>query len=205
MPDKPPSDIAFTDAVKAEQTKRGSRAAYAKMERGRGWATTVTGDLRAFLAERDSCYLATANAKGQPYIQHRGGPPGFVRVLDEHTLGFADYAGNRQYITTGNLAENPQAFLFFMDYAHQQRIKIWGTAALVDDPALVARLMPPDYDARGERALLFTVRAWDANCPQHIPQKFDAADVAAALVQRDARIAELEAEVAALKGDKVTN
>jgi hypothetical protein len=128
---RPSSDVAFTPAVKAEQTKRGSRAAYARRERGEGWSTTIDEELRAFLAERDSCYLATANAEGQPYIQHRGGPPGFVRVLDDRTLGFVDYAGNRQFITLGNLAENDRAFLFFMDYARRRRIKVWGTRSRV--------------------------------------------------------------------------
>ncbi|HEY4240411.1 MAG TPA: pyridoxamine 5'-phosphate oxidase family protein [Kofleriaceae bacterium] len=195
-----PSDVAFSDAVKAEQVKHGSRAAYAKLERGRGWATTATPALREFLAERDSCYLATANAKGQPYIQHRGGPRGFVRVLDERTLGFADFAGNRQFITTGNLVENDQAFLFFMDYAHHQRIKIWGTAKMVEgDAALLAKLMPPDYDAHAERALVFSIHAWDANCPQHIPTKLDLADVTALVDKLQARIAALEAENAKLR------
>ena len=143
------------------------------------------------------------NSAGQPYIQHRGGPKGFIRVLDDKTLGFADFVGNRQYITTGNLAENDQAFLFLMDYAHRRRVKIWGEARVVDDdPALVKSLMPKGYKARPEQVIVFTVSAWDTNCPQHIPQKFDAADVAAALAARDQRIAELEAEVAALKREE---
>jgi hypothetical protein len=192
---RPSSDVAFTPAVKAEQTKRGSRAAYARMERGEGWSTTIDDELRAFLAERDSCYLATANAEGQPYIQHRGGPPGFVRVLDDRTLGFVDYAGNKQFITLGNLAENDRAFLFFMDYAHRRRIKVWGRARVVEgDSALLARLMPEGYAARGERVILFAVDAWDVNCPQHIPQKIDAADARAAVARLEARVRELEGE-----------
>lgn len=195
-----PSDVAFTDTVKAIQTRLGSRAGYARMEQGHGWQTTITDDLAAFIAERDSVYLATVNADGQPYIQHRGGPKGFLRVLDERTLGFADYRGNRQYISMGNLQDNPKIHLFMMDYAHQQRIKLWGEAEVrEDDPALLARLMPEGYAARPERVFLLHVTAWDANCPQHIPQRFDAQDVAAALQARDHRIAELEAELARLR------
>ena len=195
------SDVAFTASVKAVQQRRGSRQAYRRIEEKGGWRTTVTPELAAFLAERDSVYLATANAKGQPYIQHRGGPKGFVRILDEKTLGFVDYAGNRQYISTGNLAENDQAFLFLPDYAHRRRIKIWGRAKVVEnDPELMARLMPSGYRARGEQVILFAIEAWDANCPQHIPQLLDAAEVAAAFEQLERRIGELEAENARLRG-----
>lgn len=194
------SDVAFTPTVKALQAKKGSRASYARMEARGGWQTVITPDLAAFVSAQTSLFLATASADGQPYVQHRGGPAGFVRVLDEKTLAFADYSGNRQYISTGNLADNPKAFLFLIDYAHRRRIKIWGTARMVDDdPALIEQLMPAGYPARPEQAILFTVSAWDANCPQHIPQRFEAADVAAALDERDARIAELEAEVARLR------
>ena len=196
------SDVAFSPAVKQIQAGKGSRAHYAQQEQ-RGWRTEVDDNLAAFLAETSSFYLATASADGQPYIQHRGGPQGFLKVLDKHTLAFADFAGNRQYITLGNLSENPKAYIFVMDYAHRRRVKIWGTARVVeDDDALVQSMMPKGYRARGEQVILFTVAAWDTNCPQHIPQKFDAADVAAALAARDARIAELEAEVAALRGEK---
>ncbi|MDX2022559.1 MAG: pyridoxamine 5'-phosphate oxidase family protein [Deltaproteobacteria bacterium] len=192
-----PSDIAFTDTVKAIQKSKGSRHAYARMEQGEGWETTITEDLAAFIFEQTSVYLATANALGQPYIQHRGGPKGFLRVIDEHTLGFADFRGNRQYISLGNLAENPKAHLFLMDYTHQRRVKIWGVAKVVeDDPDLVASLMPQGYEAKPERAILFTVKAWDSNCPQHIPIRLEAADVNAALAMRDKRIGELEAELA---------
>jgi len=153
------------------------------------------------LADSNSIYLATASSDGQPYIQHRGGPKGFIKVLDSQTLAFTDFAGNRQYITQGNLAENPKAYIFVMDYAHRRRVKIWGEARIVeDDPALTDSLTPRGYKARPEQAILFKVSAWDTNCPQHIPQKFDAADVAAALAARDARIAELEAELATIKG-----
>lgn len=195
------SDVAFTPAVKAIQSRKGSRSAYARMESQGGWATAITPDLAAFIAAQTSVFLATANAQGQPYIQHRGGPPGFLQVLDEHTLGFADFNGNRQFISSGNLAENPKAHLFLIDYTMRQRIKLWGTARVIDDdPDLIERLMPPDYKAKGEQAMLFSVAAWDANCPQHIPQRLEAGDVARALQSRDERIAELEAEIRRLKG-----
>ncbi|NGM21767.1 pyridoxamine 5'-phosphate oxidase [Roseomonas stagni] len=193
----PSSDVAFTPAVKEIQARRGSRGSYARMEARGGWATTVAPDLAAFIAEQTSVFLATANAEGQPYIQHRGGPAGFLRVLDDRTLGFADFRGNRQYITLGNLAENPRAHLFLIDYAHRRRIKIWGRARVVeDDPALLDRLRMPGDPTPVEQAILFEIEAWDANCPQHIPQRFEAADVAAALAARDARIAALEAMLA---------
>lgn len=196
------SDVAFSPAVKAIQARKGSREAYARSEQ-RGWRTEVDDNLAAFLADANSFYFATAAADGQPYIQHRGGPKGFLKVLDKQTLAFTDYAGNQQFITQGNLSENPKAYIFVMDYAHRRRVKIWGEARVVeDDEALTTSLMPKDYRARPEQVILFKIAAWDTNCPQHIPQKFDAADVAAALAARDARIAELEAEVAALKGEK---
>jgi len=195
------SDIAFTPTVKAIQTRKGSRSGYAHVEENGGWRTEVDDNLAAFLAEANSFFLATASADGQPYMQHRGGPKGFVKILDKQTLAFADYSGNRQYITQGNLAENPKANIFIMDYAHRRRVKLWGTARVVeDDPALMRSLMPQGYRAKPEQVILFTIAAWDTNCPQHIPQKFDAADVAAVLAARDARIAELEAELATLKG-----
>jgi predicted pyridoxine 5'-phosphate oxidase superfamily flavin-nucleotide-binding protein len=185
--------------VKAVQTRKGLRPAYRRIEERGGWRTEITPDLAAFIAAQISIFLATANRDGQPYIQHRGGPPGFLHVLDARTIAFADFAGNRQYITLGNLADNPKAQLFLIDYAHQRRVKIWGEARVVeDDDALIARLMPEGYKARPEQAILFTVAAWDVNCSQHIPQRIDAADVAAALAARDRRIAELEAEVAQL-------
>jgi uncharacterized protein len=195
----PSSDVAFTPSVKAMQERRGSRSGYRKMEERGGWRTTVTPDLAAFLAERDSAYFATASRAGQPYVQHRGGPKGFIRVLDENTLAFADYAGNRQYITAGNLLENDQAHLFLMDYARRRRIKIWGRAKVVEDAETIAKLMPEGYAARPEQAIVFTIEAWDSNCPQHIPQKFDAADVAATLAKLQARIGDLEAENASLR------
>jgi predicted pyridoxine 5'-phosphate oxidase superfamily flavin-nucleotide-binding protein len=194
------SDVAFTPAVKAIQARKGSRDAYARVEQNGGWRTEIDENLAAFLSQTNSMYFATASADGQPYIQHRGGPKGFVRILDKNTIAFADYGGNRQYITQGNLSENPKAHIFIMDYAHRRRVKIWGEARIIDDdPALLKSLMPVGYKARPEQVILFRISAWDTNCPQHIPQKFDAADVAAALASRDARIAELEAELAKSK------
>src|SRR6201994_3406140 len=196
------SDVAFTPAVKAIQARKGSRATYAHVEERGGWRTEIDDHLAAFVTDANSMYLATASAYGQPYVQHRGGPKGFIRILDKNTLAFADYSGNRQYITQGNLSENPKAHIFVMDYAHRRRVKIWGEARVVDDdPALTRSLMPQGYKARPEQVILFKIEAWDTNCPQHIPQKFDAADVAQALAVRDQRILELEAELAALKGE----
>src|SRR4051794_10144423 len=195
-----PSDVAFTPSVKSVQERKGSRPAYARMEQRGGWQSRITPDLAQFVAAQTSVFLATANADGQPYIQHRGGPPGFLHVLDDRTIAFADFAGNRQYITQGNLADNPMAHLFLIDYAHRKRVKLWGTARVVEgDAELVAELMPQGYKARPEQVMLFTVSAWDSNCSQHIPQRFEAADVAAALSERDARMAALEAEVKALR------
>ena len=197
----PSSDVAFTPRVKAVQEARGSRAAYARVEAQGGFRIDIDDDLRAFLAGANSAYLATASAAGQPYVQHRGGPKGFIRVVSARTLGFADYRGNRQYISTGNLSENPQAFLFLMDYAHRRRVKIWGRARVVEgDAALIAALMPKGYVAKPEQAILFDIDAWDTNCPQHIPQKFDAAEIEAVITRLESRIAELEAENARLKG-----
>ncbi len=194
------SDIAFTPAVKAIQARKGSRNAHAQREQRGAWETAVTPELADFIARQRSIFLATANAAGQPYIQHRGGPPGFLHVVDEHTLAFADFRGNRQYISQGNLQENAQAFIFLIDYSLRQRIKIWGCARVVEgEEALMKTLMPDGYKARPEQVLLFTVQAWDANCPQHIPQRFEAEDVARAIAERDERIAALEDEVAQLR------
>ena len=201
------SDVAFTPAVKAIQARKGSREAYARVEENGGWRTEIDEKLAGFLASTNSVYLATATRDGQPYIQHRGGPKGFVKVLDKNTIAFTDYGGNQQFLTQGNLSENPRAHIFIMDYAHRRRVKIWGEARVVeDDPALTQSLMPKGYRARPEQVIIFKISAWDTNCPQHIPQKFDAADVAAAMAEasakieeRDARIAALEAEIAKLK------
>ncbi len=190
------SDVAFTPAVKDVQSRLGSRNGYANMERGRGWANTITDDLRAFIAQRDSFYLGTASADSQPYIQHRGGPPGFLKVLDDQTLAFADFSGNRQYISLGNLNENNQAFIFLMDYANQRRVKIWGTAEVVeDDPAVLKRLADPEYVGNPQRAFVFHVEAWDVNCPQHITQRFTREEISAQVEQLQSRVDALEAEI----------
>lgn len=197
-----PSDIAFTPAVKSIQRQKGSRPRYSRMELHGGWRTTVTPELMEFLADLDMFYLGTANAEGQPYIQYRGGSPGFLKVLDEHTLGFADFGGNRQYITLGNLSENPKAFLFLMDYAKRQRVKLWGTARVVDnDPALLETLRDAAYPGEVERAILFTVEAWDVNCPQHIHPRFSQRQIAPVIEPLRRRIADLEAEVRSLKSN----
>ncbi len=194
------SDIAFTPAVKQLQERHGSRRTYADMEqRTEDWSDVITGDLAAFVAQRNSFYLSTVNAQGQPYIQHRGGPRGFLSVLDEKRLAFADFKGNRQYITTGNLSETSKAFIFLMDYMGRQRVKVWGRAEVSEDPALIERLTIAGYRGRPERAIVFTVDAWNANCPQHIPLKYDEEVVAQAMQKLDARIKSLESELAALK------
>ena len=196
---RPVSDIAFTPAVKAEQERHGSRAGYARMQEKGGWTATITPDLAAFIAERDSFYLSTASADGQPYSQHRGGKPGFLKVLDERTLAFADFRGNRQYITAANLSENPRAFIFLMDYANRRRIKVWGRARVDDDPALVARLHDADYKAQPEQAIVFTVEAWDVNCPQHITPRRTGAEYETIIGGLRERIKNFEDQVAALR------
>ena len=194
------SDIAFTPSVKAIQTHKGSRRGYANVEQRGSWETRIAPELAHVIEGQISVFLGTASKDGQPYIQHRGGPPGFLKVLDESTIGFADFTGNRQYISQGNLSDNPKAILFLIDYGARQRVKIWGTARVVEgDAELIAKLMPEGYKARPEQAILFTVTAWDANCPQHIPLRFEAAQVAAVLAERDARIKALEAELARLR------
>ena len=193
-----PSDIAFTPAVKAIQSRKGSRNSYARMEQSGGWQTTVSSDLTEFLADLDMFYLGTTNAAGQPYIQYRGGPPGFLKVIDDRTLAFADFGGNRQYISVGNLSENPKAFLFLMDYANSRRVKVWGTATVVEgDSELMAKLSDPAYPGRVERAIVFTVEAWDVNCPQHIHKRYSQSQVAPVIEQLRARIEELEAQLEA--------
>ncbi len=195
------SDIAFTPTVKAAQEQRGSRRSYARMEQKGGWHDTITDDLAAFLAARDSFYLATTNSEGQPYIQHRGGPPGFLKAIGPRTLAFADFGGNKQYITLGNLADNPRAFIFLMDYPNRRRIKVWGRVRVVEgDADLIAKLAEPGYEARPERAILFEIEAWDVNCPQHITPRFTAEQVDESVVRLMARVAELEEKVAALRG-----
>lgn len=194
------AELAYSPAVKAIQQRLGARAENAEIERQAG-NTEITPELEAYLAGCVSFYLATASKKGQPYVQHRGGPAGFLMALDSLTLGFFDVKGNSQYVTLGNLSENPQAMIFVMDYARRRRLKIWGRAEIVeDDRAFIERVTPRDMTNRFvPRAIRFHVAAWDINCPQFIPQLFSVDDLEAATAAMGARIKELEAEVAVLK------
>lgn len=195
------SDIAFTEEVKAIQKRKGSRGAYERMEQNGGWATRITPQLADFIADQRSVFLGSANAQGQPYIQHRGGPAGFLKVLDDTHIAFADFKGNRQFITSGNLAENDQSFLFLIDYANSARVKIWGTARVVeDDPELLERLMPntDQYRAHPEQVIIFHVKAWDRNCPQHIPRRHDEEVVARLIKDQADRITGMEEEITRL-------
>ncbi len=193
------ASIVFTPAVQTAQAERGSARAYAQRVAD-GFPDTVTPELAAYIAEQDTAFLATATKDGAPYIQHRGGPKGFIKVIDSKTLGFADYRGNRQYITLANLGENDRAFLFLLDPARRQRIKIWGHARVVEnDAALVEKLFDAGYQAKPERAILFTVDAWDVNCPQHIVTRFTETEITELMGAVARKIAELEAENARLK------
>jgi len=196
------SDIAFTESVKAIQSRKGSREIYARLEQKGSWPTEITPDLAAHVARQRSFFLATVNSNGQPYIQHRGGPPGFLKVIDKKTLAFADFKGNKQYISQGNLAENPKAFIFLIDYVSRIRFKIWGSAKVIEDqPELLAELMPSrdEYLARAEQVIVFTVETWDRNCPQHIPRRIEREDVEKLLGERDRRIEELDEQIRLLK------
>jgi hypothetical protein len=191
-----PEDVLFSDAVKAEQARLGSRPMFEKRE----WKTEITDDLRQFLGVIDTFFFATASADGRPYIQHRGGPPGFLKTIGTHTLAFADFAGNRQYITLGHLKENDRAHIFILHFATQQRVKLWGRARVIEnDTELMERLVDPAYKARPQRAIVFTLEAWDVNCTQHIVPRYSEAEVAPGLERLVARIKELEDEVARLK------
>lgn len=191
-----PEDVLFSPAVKAEQERLGSRP----MFENRAWKTEITDDLRQFLDAIDTFFFATASADGRPYIQHRGGPPGFLKTIGTHTLAFADFAGNRQYITLGHLKENDRAHIFILHFATQQRVKLWGRARVVEnDPELMERLVDPAYRARPQRAIVFTLEAWDANCTQHIIARYSEAEMVPAVNKLVARIKELEEEVARLK------
>ena len=198
----PSSDVAFTPTVKAVQERRGSRRMFERLEARGGWSSTITPDLAAFVASVRSFYFATASKDGQPYVQHRGGPAGFLRVIDEKRLAFADFTGNRQYITTGNLTENPRAFIFLMDYVRRRRVKLWGTAeAIEDDPELIRSLFPGGYSAEPVQAIIFTLTAFDRNCAQHIPKLLPAEEVEAAIEALNGRIAALQAELNTLRSE----
>jgi len=184
----------FTPAARAAQAAHGSAHAYER-RMAEGFPDHITPELASFIAEQDTVFLATATADGAPYVQHRGGPKGFIKVVDEHTLGFADYRGNRQYITIANLSENDRAFIFMIDFARQQRVKFWGRARVVEnDTALIERLFDKDYKARPERAILFTVEAWDPNCSQHILTRFSEKDLEEAMTAIQAKVQGLQAE-----------
>ena len=200
-----PAALVFPPSARAAQERLGSRALQARRERQGAFSQTVDERLRAFLARIDSFFIATATADGQPYIQHRGGPKGFLKVLSPSTLGFADFSGNRQYITVGRLAENPAVCLFVMDYERRARVKLWGRAAVVEgDPALLGRVADPAYVARIERAILIEIDVWDVNCRQHIPRKLAAEDVAVEIERLQARIRQLETENALLRQQTMT-
>ena len=192
----PISDIAFTPAVKRAQERKGSHAGYCKMKEKGGWWDIITEDLARLIDQRDSFYFGTASADGQPYIQHRGGKPGFLKIVGERTLAFADFRGNRQYITVGNLSENDKACIFLMDYPNRRRIKIWGRARVVEgDAEILKRLSDPDYVGVPEQAIVFELAAWDVNCPQHIAPRFTEKEVEEIVAPLKQRIAELEAQL----------
>ena len=190
------SDIAFTPTVKAVQERKDKHTAHARFEARGGFHTAISDDLKSFIEAQISIYLATSNAEGQPYIQHRGGPPGFLHVLDDRTIAFVDFSGNRHFVSLGNLTDNPKAFMFLMDYEHRRRVKLWGEARVIEnDPALIGKLMPQGYKARPEQVIVFTVAAWDVNCSKYIPQRFEAEDVAMALAARERKIEAMQAEI----------
>ncbi len=188
-----PSDIAFTDAVKMMQEEKGSRSVYEKIERSQGWKTEVTPELANYIETLDMFYLGTSNQFGQPYIQYRGGAPGFLKIINTKTLGFADFKGNKQYITLGNLSENPKAFLFLIDYINSRRIKIWGNARVIEhNPTLMNQLQDSDYPGKVERAIVFEIETWDVNCPQHIHKRFPQSQVATVIQDLQDRIQIIE-------------
>ena len=194
------SDIAFTPAVKAIQSRKGSRTTYARMEERGYMRTEITEDIAAFIEQQNSVFLGSVSSDNAPYIQHRGGPPGFLKVLGPTTLGFVDYTGNRQFISQGNFAENSKAFLFLIDYVNQRRIKIWGTVEVLENrPDLIDQLASPGYSARPEQAMIFEVTAYDLNCPQHIPRKLNIEDVDHLLRRQQDQIAALKEEIKRLK------
>jgi predicted pyridoxine 5'-phosphate oxidase superfamily flavin-nucleotide-binding protein len=193
------SSIVFTPAARQAQQERGSAHGY-DQKFASGFPNAVTPELAAFIAEQDTAFLGTASADGRPYIQHRGGPKGFIKVIDERTLGFADYRGNRQYITLGNLSENDRAYLFLLDFSRRQRIKLWGRARVIEgDDGLIARLFDHGYKARPERVILFTIEAWDVNCSQHITARLTVPEVESLLGDVQERYAALQAENARLR------
>ena len=189
--------LAFTESVKEAQRRNGTRRNGERLETHPAANDLITPDLARFIAERDSFFMATANREGWPYVQHRGGPAGFLHVLDERTLAFADFAGNKQYLSLGNLTENDRVCLFLMDWANQRRLKIWGRATAVEDKTFIAAMMPGGYEATPERAIRIHVEAWDLNCNQHITRRFSEREIMPVVMQYRARIAALEAKLQA--------
>jgi predicted pyridoxine 5'-phosphate oxidase superfamily flavin-nucleotide-binding protein len=194
------SNPSFSPSVLQQQEARGSRKHYARVEGNQGWRAEIDEELASFIAARDHFYLSSVSAGGQPYIQHRGGPKGFLKVLGPTTLGIADFGGNRQYVSLGNIADNPKVMIFLMDYANRRRVKIWAEARVIeDDPDLIARLSDPDYKAKVERAILFDLTMWEVNCHQHITPRHDEEMLQMVNQKLIQRVAELEQEMAALK------
>src|ERR1700730_9659349 len=199
------SPIVLPPAVRRAQAVHGTAHAYDRRIEA-GFPDTVTPELAAFIAEQDTAFLGTASGDGAPYIQHRGGPKGFIKVVDERTLGFADYRGNRQYITLGNLSENDRAYLFLIDFSRRQRIKLWGRARVVEnDDALIETLFDHGYKAKPERVILFALQAWDVNCSQHIQARMTVPEVEGLLGTVQERIAALQAENARLRAALAAN
>lgn len=199
MAKTPASDVAFSASVKREQAKRGSRERIERAEQAGGWRDTVTPELAKVLEAVRSIYIGSASAEGQPYIQHRGGPAGFLTVLDDKTLGFADYGGNKQYISIGNFAENPRSVIFVMDYARRLRIKLWGEMRVVEDDADLLARVSRHVSAAPERAFIFRLHAWDRNCQQHIPVLVPIETVQDAVQTLEAKVNALEAELERLR------
>lgn len=202
------AEIAFTPAVQALQQRHGSRANYARMAAAADPDQTLGEREAAFLAAADSFYLATVGETGWPYVQHRGGPRGFLRVLGPALLGYADFRGNRQYVSAGNAGSDGRASLIVMDYPNRRRLKILGRLQFVEaaaaEPALVRALELPDHPARIEHLALIEVEAFDWNCPQHITPRFTQAEIENAVRPLHERIARLDAELAALRGGTTT-
>lgn len=201
MTEKPSSDVIFSDTVKAFQEKMGSRALFERLEAKGGFQREILDNISSFIGKQDSFYFATAGADGQPHVQHRGGPKGFLKVLDATTLAFADFSGNQQYVSAGNITENPKVQVFLMDYPNRTRIKVFGTARVVeDDPALIEQLAIEGYEGIPERAIVIDVQAWDANCPKHITRRYTEDQIEKVMAKLDIRIHELEAEIVRLGG-----
>ena len=200
------ADIAFTASVREQQARLGTASRNERLQALGGPNNRLGAAEVEFIAARDTFYMASVSESGWPYVQHRGGPAGFLRVLDDTTLGFADFRGNAQYVSTGNLHHDNRVSLILMDYPSKQRLKLLGRANLIEeaeDPALVARLENPGYRARVERAFVISVEAFDWNCPQHITPRFTQAELGSMVEPLQLRIRELEAQVVQLRRDEI--